>query len=169
LVLLQGDRIVRSFALPEMLLCAALGLGLAFAARRCWGSSIIALITTSMAAAHAPVPPDWLDGVFLGCWISATINAATVYLPHGITARTALALSLNSGIWCGALVSLSGSPFDLVRTLPSVLVVVPSGFVSRRAPLAGKVVSSWLIAVAALTATLQFLSVTPGYMPDHLE
>jgi len=31
------------------------------------------------------------------------------------------------------------------------------------------VVSSWLVAIAALTALLQFLPVTPGYLPDHVE
>jgi len=30
-------------------------------------------------------------------------------------------------------------------------------------------VSSWVIAIAALAATLQLLPVTPGYLPDHLE
>jgi hypothetical protein len=41
--------------------------------------------------------------------------------------------------------------------------------VGWRAPIVVKVVSSWLIAVAVLAATLQFLPVTPGYMPDHLD
>jgi hypothetical protein len=36
-------------------------------------------------------------------------------------------------------------------------------------PLAPRIVSSWLIAVALLAATLQMLPVTPGYLPDHLE
>ncbi|WP_275690418.1 hypothetical protein [Luteibacter yeojuensis] len=32
-----------------------------------------------------------------------------------------------------------------------------------------QVLISWLLAVAALTATLALLPVTPGYAPDHLE
>jgi hypothetical protein len=41
--------------------------------------------------------------------------------------------------------------------------------VAHRASIAVKVASSWLIAIALLAAVLPFLSVTPGYMPDHLE
>ena len=32
-----------------------------------------------------------------------------------------------------------------------------------------KVVASWLIAIAVLSALLHVLPVTPGYMADHLE
>jgi hypothetical protein len=35
--------------------------------------------------------------------------------------------------------------------------------------LALRVIGSWLIAVAMLGALLQFLPVTPGYLPDHME
>jgi len=31
------------------------------------------------------------------------------------------------------------------------------------------VIASWLLAITVLEATLHFLPVTPGYMPDHLE
>ena len=45
-----------------------------------------------------------------------------------------------------------------------------AGRVSRRNPaLVLKVVSSWLLAIAALLAILQCLPVTPGYLPDHVE
>jgi hypothetical protein len=40
---------------------------------------------------------------------------------------------------------------------------------ARFGPLAIKVVSSWVIVIAVLAATLQVLPVTPGYLPDHLE
>jgi hypothetical protein len=57
-----------------------------------------------------------------------------------------------------------------MKALPWALLVVPASLTVRwRLPVAIKVVSSWLIAVAALEATLQFLPVTPGYMPDHME
>jgi hypothetical protein len=48
--------------------------------------------------------------------------------------------------------------------------ITPSAWVTRRhGPIPVKVTSSWLIAIAALTVLLQFLPVTPGYIPDHLE
>ena len=40
---------------------------------------------------------------------------------------------------------------------------------ARIVPLAIKIVLSWVIAVAILATLLQFLPVTPGYMPDHMD
>jgi hypothetical protein len=161
---------LRGGALPPALLCAALGLALAFAPRRAWGPSLVALAVTATALAIAPVPPGWLEGVFLGCWMSVAASAATVYLPGALSPRRAFALSLNAGFWSGAVVALAGSRLDLVKALPCVLVLLPAAsIVGWRAPIVVKVVSSWLIAVAVLAATLQFLPVTPGYMPDHLD
>jgi hypothetical protein len=82
----------------------------------------------------------------------------------------ALALSLNAGVWASAVVYLSGSRLDLLKALPCVLILFPASWiVGRRASIPVKVVSSWIIAVAALAAALQLLPVTPGYLPDHLE
>jgi hypothetical protein len=51
-----------------------------------------------------------------------------------------------------------------------VLALLPAAWiVDRRVLIALRVVASWLIAVAMLGAMLQFLPVTLGYMPDHLE
>jgi len=50
------------------------------------------------------------------------------------------------------------------------LAVLPAVWtVDRRVLIALRVVASWLIAVALLGAILQFIPVTPGYMPDHME
>lgn len=58
----------------------------------------------------------------------------------------------------------------MLRALPCVLVVLPAAWVvGRRQRIAIKVLSSWLIAVAVLAATLQFLPMTPGYLPDHMD
>ena len=128
------------------------------------------LIVTATSLAIAPVPRGWLDWVFLGCWLSVAVSAAIVHLPGGLRPRWALAASLNAGFWSGAVIALSGSRLDLLKALLCVLVLLPAALVvSWRAPIAVKVVSSWLIAVAVLAATLQFLPVIPGYMPDHLE
>jgi hypothetical protein len=50
------------------------------------------------------------------------------------------------------------------------LILLPAArVVSSYASTPVKVVSSWVIAVAILAATLQLIPVTPGYLPDHLE
>jgi len=151
-------------------LCAAVGLALAFAPRGARGPSLLALSATAVAISFASVPQSWLEVTFLVCWISVGTSAASVHLQGGLALRAALALSLNAGFWSGAVVALAGSPLDLVKALPWALVVLPAGWiVRRRASIVVKVVSSWLIAVAALAAVLQFLPVTPGYVADHLE
>jgi hypothetical protein len=125
---------------------------------------------TAIALANATVPAGWLEAVFLGCWLSVAATAATVHLPRALGRWGSLALALNAGFWSGAVVALAGSSLDLLKALLCVLVLLPAGLVvGWRAPLVLKVVSSWLIAVAVLAATLQFLPVIPGYMPDHLE
>jgi hypothetical protein len=81
-----------------------------------------------------------------------------------------LALALNGGFWAGAVIALAGSPFDLLQSLPAVIVFLPAAWMaSLQWPIVVKVASSWLIAIAVLAATLQLLPVTPGYIPDHLE
>jgi hypothetical protein len=82
----------------------------------------------------------------------------------------ALAVAVNAGFWSGAVVAVAGSESDLLRALPAALTIAPASWLIRsRAAIVVKVVSSWLIAVALLAATLQLLPVTPGYIPDHLE
>jgi hypothetical protein len=85
--------------------------------------------------AIAPVPRGWLDWVFLGCWLSVAVSAATVHLPGGLRPQWALAASLNAGFWSGAVIALAGSRLDLLKALPCVLVLFPaaSGF-SRPLP-----------------------------------
>jgi len=161
---------MRGGVVPPALLFVALGLALAFAPRSAWAPSLLALLATLGAFTFLPVPRDWLEGVFLGCWISVIATAASVHLVRGLSGRVALALSLNAGVWASAVVSVSGSRIDLLRALPCVLILLPASWlVVRRTPIPVKVVSSWVIAVAVLAATLQLLPVTPGYLPDHLE
>ena len=50
------------------------------------------------------------------------------------------------------------------------LAVLPTVWsVDRRVVMALRVVASWLMAIAMLGAMLQFIPVTPGYLPDHME
>jgi len=65
---------------------------------------------------------------------------------------------------------VSGSRLDLLKALPFVFDILARIVArARNASIPVKVVSSWVIAVAVLAATLQLLPVTPGYLPDHLE
>jgi hypothetical protein len=161
---------MRGGVLPPALLFSALGLALAFAPRRAWAPSVFALFATLAAFTVVPVPPAWLEGIFLGCWISVIVTAASVHLMGGLKPWVAMALSLNAGVWTAAVVSVSGSRLDLLKALPCVFILLPaSWFVGRHTSIPVKVVSSWVIAIAVLAATLQLLPVTPGYLPDHLE
>lgn len=161
---------MRGGALPPSLVCAAFGVALGFAPRRGWAASLLVLTGTATMLAMAPVPREWLEAVFLGCWTSVAASAAMVYLPRGLSSRGALALSFNAGFWSGAEIALAGSRLDLSKALLCALMPLPVALtVGRRVPIVLKVVSSWLIAVAFLAAALQFLPVTPGYLPDHLD
>jgi hypothetical protein len=61
-------------------------------------------------------------------------------------------------------------PVLLCAAAGLVLALLPAAWiVDRRVLIALRVIASWLIAVAMLGAMLQFLSVTPGYIPDHME
>jgi hypothetical protein len=148
----------------------ALGLTLAFSSRRAWLLSIVLFVTSAIVLVLTTVPPGWVEGVFLGCWISIAATAAAVHVPKGLSTPAAVALSINAGIWVGVVTALSGPRFNLVKTLPCVLALLPAAFIiGKRAPIVVKVLASWLVAVAILAGTLQLLPVTPGYLPDHLE
>jgi hypothetical protein len=125
---------------------------------------------TIAALAALPIPSKWLEGVFLGCWASVAATAVAVHLPRGMTATGAVGLSFNAGLWSGAEVALAGSRLDIVKAVACVLLLIPAALaVDWRAPIIVRVVASWLVAVAILAAALQFLPVTPGYLPDHLD
>lgn len=156
--------------MPAALLCTALGLALAFSSRRSWVPCIASLVTAAIVMVLRTAPLSWVEGLYLGCWISIAATAAAVHVPKGLSAPAAVALSVNAGIWVGALTALSGPRFSLVKTLPCVLALLPAAIiVGRRAPIVVKVMASWLVAVAVLAGTLQLLPVTPGYLPDHLD
>ena len=161
---------MRGGILPPALLFLALGLALAFTPRRALGPSLLALLATLVAGAFVRLPQTWQEGVFFGCWASVAVTAASVHLGRGLQAPAAIALSINAAVWAGAVVALSGSRLDLLKALPCALIFLPARWgVRKYTSIPVKVVSSWVIAVAILAATLQLLPVTPGYLPDHLE
>lgn len=160
---------MRGGALPPALLCAALGLALAFAPRRVLPYAIAGLVLAALAFSFIPVPTAWLDGVFIGLWASLALTAASVHLPQGLGPRTAAALTLNGGLWTGLVVSASGSRWDLTEALPCSLLCLPAAWmVAKGWSVAIKVAASWLIAIALLAAGLSVVP-TPGYKPDHME
>jgi hypothetical protein len=145
---------MRDGALAGTLLCAALGmpLGITQAKTRVWSVStlVVSALVTHLTLSDAHIRPDWADALFLNSWISVVGSALCVYLARPVGLFAALVLSLNAGIWCGAVNALAtGSQWWALQSLPAVAILWPIGW--------------------ALSATLQFLPVTPGYLPDHLE
>ncbi|QNQ08313.1 hypothetical protein [Sphingomonas alpina] len=152
------------------LLCAGWGLALSSASRQARTMGVGVIIAGAAGGLLLPLPGEWLDTAFFGCWVSLVATAAAVHLPGGCGLRMATTLSLNAGLWSGAVIALGGSPRDLLSAFAAAMIMLPATWLARRgAGIAAKVASSWLIAIALLAAALQLLPVTPGYLPDHLE
>ena len=161
---------MRGGALPPALLFAALGLALAFAPRKSVPWCLVLTVVAAVLAGMVKVAAKWNDDVFLGCWVSLIITAASVHLPRGLNAPLVLILALNTGIWGGAVISASGGALDYLKSLPFILLCFPAGWlVATKRQIVIKVLSSWLIAVALLALTLQITTPTPGYVPDHMD
>ena len=161
---------MRGGALPPALLFAAFGLALSFAPRRAVAVCLATLVAVAVAVGFINSGPQWQDDVFMGCWISLVVAAASVHLPNGLGPRLALILAINTGLWGGAVISVSGSNLDFLKSLPIALLCLPGGWlVATRRQIAIKVLTSWLIAVALLAGTLQITTPTPGYVPDHMD
>jgi hypothetical protein len=165
---------MRGTVLPITLLCSALGLALGSTATWIGVVGIVVLIctaaTVSVALTSVGIDPGWADGVYLACWITVAGSALSVYLPRPVGVFAVVVLALNAGIYGGWVSALTGSPQGLWEGLPGLVMLLPAGWMAQRnlrLPL--KVVSSWLVAIAALAAIVQFLPVTPGYLPDHVE
>ena len=82
---------MRGGALPPALLCAALACALAFAPRRAVAPSLIALVIAAILAHLFRAGGPWTEAIFLGCWISVVVIAATVHLPRGLPTWGAVA------------------------------------------------------------------------------
>lgn len=162
---------MRGAALQPALLAIALGLALASAPRSAWSRSLSVWVALSCASALAAWPRACEAAMFFGGWMSVIASASAVLLLRDLRPAAALALSINAAFWSGAVIALAGSPLDLFVSLPCVLVVLPAAWVLKRwrSPILLKTVASWLIVVSLLIVSLQFLPVTPGYLPDHLE
>lgn len=163
--------------LAPSLLCAAHGLAMGFAPARArrMGMAFTAVAAIAVAAIGAYViRPAWVamaagQGA-QACWFGVAVCAAGVYLPAGVVRRIAPLLAVGVGLCCGIAMSWQGDAVGLLRAWPWLLLSCPAAWlIDRGAAIAVKVVCSWLLAVAVLAATLAWLPVTPGYVPDHLE
>jgi hypothetical protein len=161
---------MRGGALPPSLLAAALGLALAFAPHGSRAIGLVLFAGAATAVSLVELPGGALEAVFAACWASVILTAVSVHAPSIRGKGLTLLLAVNAGIWTGAVIGVAGAPADLLKALPWVLVAFPAARIATtRRAIALKVISSWLIAVAALAALLPFLPVTPGYLPDHLD
>ncbi len=155
--------------MPPALVAAALGLALAYAPPKARLPAAVVFVVAASIAARLTIDPSHIEIVFIACWTCVVVDSASVHLRGGIGARLALGLALISGILAGAVVALSGSPRDLLIALPCMAIVVLAGWlVATGRGIIVKIVSSWLIAIAILSAALP-LTPTPGYAPDHME
>lgn len=155
--------------LPPALLSAALGLALAYAPPRARVAAILILWIVAPLAALLMLAPRWEEAVFLACWAGVILAAASVHLPRGLRTKPALALALAIAVLAGSVTAAAGTLPALLMALPWVLVTVPAAWlIAHGRGIAVKIVSSWLIAIALLSAALP-LTPTPGYVPDHLE
>lgn len=155
-----------SGVLPSVLVAAAFGIALANARASRRGIALAVFVV--IVAVFAPIAiPDAARGAarFAG-WIAIVVCCASVHLPHAFAARATIGLAAVAGFASGV-VSVGAEAIVLPPIAAATCVTTIA--VAARVPLAARVVSSWLIAVALLAATLQTLPVTPGYQPDHLE
>jgi len=161
---------MRGGALPPALLFAAFGLALSFAPRRYFAPGIALLTLVAVPLSFFRLDAQWQDPIFLASWVSVVVAAASVHLPGERRLPLVVMLALNSGLWGGAVIAASGNKLDLLKALPLTLLCLPGRWlVTKRWQIGIKVLSSWLIAVALLAATLQLTTPTPGYLPDHID
>lgn len=176
-----GDPRLNADALAPSLLCAACGLALAFAPLPVrWTSAALAAVAAIAAVIVSAylMRPAWTAMAARQathvCWFGVVVCAASVYLPVAVSRRfapkVAPLLAAGVGLCCGVAMSGQGGGSGLLHALPCLLLSWPAAWlIDRGAAVAVKVVCSWLLAVAVLAATLAWLPVTPGYLPDHLE
>lgn len=161
---------MRGGALPPALLAAALGLLLAFAPRKSIAPAVGAFFAIAIAASLVRLGPDRTDLIFYACWASLAAAALAIHLPRARTRAWAIAFATNAGLWAGAVIGVAGTPLDLAKALPWVLLCLPGAWlVGHRLGLGLKVVASWLVAVSLLGALLPITTPTPGYAGDHME
>lgn len=160
---------MRGGFLPPAILCAALGLALAFVPLRKALTYAAIMCAVALGAWLLRPPMTWIEPIYIGCWLSVIACAMLAYRPQVTPAGLFGVAAGNVGVWAGAVTAVSGQGRDLAIALPCALLFLPGRLIVERGWGIGlKVVSSWLTAVAIL-ATMVSLTPTPGYVPDHME
>jgi len=156
--------------LPALLVAAAFGIAIASARPAARWIGLLGFVVVAASAALTTVPDARSERVHLACSIAIVACCASIHFPGARSVRAAIVLAVAAGASGGAVVSLAHERAAIVwLALLAAATCLVARVAVRRVPLAPKIVSSWLIAVALLAATLQMLPVTPGYLPDHLE
>ncbi len=159
---------MKGAAIAAGLLLGVLAFALAFVPRR---TALIAAGVAALAAiaAHA-VGGVTTAAAFTGCWISLGLAALAVYWPEPLAGRSWLAftLALDAGVWAGLVEASEGLATPLPRALPALLLGLPAAWcIARGWTIVPRVVTSWFLAAAVLTAAIPLLVGHPGYVPDH--
>ena len=154
---------------PSLLVCATMALLLSFTSGRLAWLAVAAMAVAATAIAMIGLPQNSTTIVFAGVWMTIIAAAAVTYLPTSNAQRWALPLAVAAGAGVGSLASLSGRKSDLLLALPFSLFFIPGRWVVARGyGLAHKIIASWMIAIALLSAFVS-MTPTPGYQPDHME
>ena len=155
--------------LPMLLISATVGLLLSLTTRRNAWFGFAAIAASGLTVSLFALPPRLSTPIFICAWLSVIVTAVITYLPPRLPERWAIPLSINAGVWVGALSSLSGRKLDLLLAVPVVLIfILGQWIVARGLGLGIKVVASWMIAIATLSIFVSMIP-TPGYAPDHMQ
>lgn len=160
---------MNSGILPMLLLCATLALSLALAPTRIGWLGLVAMAAGALLMSLLPLPANLSEAIFIGLWLSVVATAVLTYVPRRFADRVMIPAGFNAGAWVGALATVSEMRGSLLPALSLGLLSVPA----RRFTLHGyhiviKVIASWMIAIALLSAFVSLMP-TPGYKPDHME
>ena len=159
----------RGAALPDALLCVAIGLLLADRSRR--ETVLCARLLVGVGLATKAIGFNGLsdDVAFTGCWLSVLVTAGGVHLAGRLPTLAVRGLALNAGLWCGLAAEVGGGWEKLLIGLPFVAASVPARLLLKAGyGISLRVVASWLMAIAGLESILPLLP-TPGYRGDHLD
>lgn len=161
---------MRDGALPAVLLCLALGLLLAYVPARGRAAATAALIVVAVPIGGLALPVGWQTPLLLSCWGTTGLFVAGVYLSRAVPVAVAVASGLIGGVLAGAVTSEVGRVEVLAAALPCVLVAWPGSWLaSRRWSIVLKILASWLLAVAVLSAGVALASGGANAGADHLD
>lgn len=150
--------------LALVLLCTASGLMLASSPLPEQSVATLAAFVLTIFGIRSDGLHEWS---YQMTWAAMASCGVVTWLGRRMPLTLALALSALCGLCAGVLITQ--------RSQLLILPVIPASAaaanyaIGRGHGLVVHVLAAWLVAIAALNATLCLLPVTPGYAPDHLE